>query len=426
MLFPLASGNWNNAANAGVFYRNWNNNRSNDNNNVGFRVSDYCAAADLTLHAANTGDIGVDLSCTLAKSAWRGFSVPQGTINQAFFNTMPKRHGNLFGTMFTLDALHAAYLKARRRKRKKSNVATFERNLGANLQRLHDELHNGTYQPRPYKTFEVHEPKRRVIYAPHFRDVVVQHAMYAVLFPIMDAGFCHDSWGCRVGKGTHGAADRAQQHLRASRPGSYILQLDVRKFFYRIDRGILTALWSRKIKDQRVLSLLDAFAHYPNDTGIPIGNLLSQLGALVYLNPLDHFIKRELGIAKYVRYVDDFILFDLDREQAHQLREHIEAWLTEHLRLELSKWTIHPVKRGINFVGFRTWRKTRFVRKYALCNFSRALRRGKTASVVSALGHARHTASFIHMARRCAEVPAVLEALPPIIQLSFRAIHAPV
>ena len=92
MLFPLASGNWNNAANAGVFYRNWNNNRSNDNNNVGFRVSDYCAAADLTLHAANTGDIGVDLSCTLAKSAWRGFSVPQGTINQAFFNTMPTKN----------------------------------------------------------------------------------------------------------------------------------------------------------------------------------------------------------------------------------------------------------------------------------------------------------------------------------------------
>ena len=337
---------------------------------------------------------------------------------------MPKRHGALFERMFSLDALYQAHLKARGRKRKKASVANFERNLGANLQRLHDELHSGTYQPRPYKTFEVFEPKRRVIYAPHFRDVVVQHAMYAVLYPIMDAGFCYDSWGCRVGKGTHGAADRAQEHMRASRPDSYILQMDIRKFFYQIDRIILAELWARKIKDPRVLVLLGAFASYPDATGIPIGNLLSQLSALVYLNPLDHFVKRELGIARYVRYVDDFILFDLDRDQAHQLRERIEAWLADCLRLELSKWSIHPVKRGVNFVGFRTWRKTRFVRKHSLYKFSRAVRLGKVKSIVSALGHARHTASFARMARRCMENKTILASLPPVIQLSFGELDA--
>lgn len=83
MLFPLASGIWNNAGNAGVFYRNWNNNRSNDNNNVGFRAADYDAFADLTLHTANTGDIGMTLSCTLAKSACPGFLVPKGKVNHA-------------------------------------------------------------------------------------------------------------------------------------------------------------------------------------------------------------------------------------------------------------------------------------------------------------------------------------------------------
>ena len=83
MLSPLASGSWNNAGGAGVFYRNWNNNRSNDNNNVGFRAADYDAFADLTLHTANTGDIGVTLSCTLAKSACPGFLVPKGKVNHA-------------------------------------------------------------------------------------------------------------------------------------------------------------------------------------------------------------------------------------------------------------------------------------------------------------------------------------------------------
>lgn len=83
MLFPMASGNWNNAANAGVFYRNWNNVRSNDNNNVGFRAADCFAFADLILPSANTGDIGVAPSCNLAKSACPGFSVPTGTICHA-------------------------------------------------------------------------------------------------------------------------------------------------------------------------------------------------------------------------------------------------------------------------------------------------------------------------------------------------------
>lgn len=339
---------------------------------------------------------------------------------------MPKRHGNLFNDMFSLDSLHNAYLKARKRKRKKASIAAFERNLGANLQRLHDELHSGTYQPRPYKTFEVFEPKRRVIYAPHFRDVVVQHAMYAVLYPIMDSTFCHESYGCRVDKGTHKAADRAQQFLRQSGPDSYVLQIDIRKFFYRIDRSILMQLWAKKIKDQRVLALIADFADYPEPAGIPIGNLLSQLDALVYLNPFDHFVKRELKVAKYVRYVDDSIMFDLTQQQARDMLERIQTWLAENLRLELSKWSIHKTMRGVNFVGFRTWRKTRFVRKHSLCNFSKALRRGRVDSLVSSFGNALHSASARHMAKRLsAERPDLLPQLPPIVQMTIqRTAHA--
>ena len=83
MLVPYASGNWNNAANAGVFYRNWNNNRSNDNNNYGFRCADYFATSDLIFRQGKTGDIGVCPSCNLAKSASRGVSVARATIHHA-------------------------------------------------------------------------------------------------------------------------------------------------------------------------------------------------------------------------------------------------------------------------------------------------------------------------------------------------------
>lgn len=81
MFFPIASGNWNNAAKAGVFYRNWNNNRSNDNNNVGFRACDY--AACLTFSTGNTGDIGMVPSCTMAKSAGRDVLVSLENVRHA-------------------------------------------------------------------------------------------------------------------------------------------------------------------------------------------------------------------------------------------------------------------------------------------------------------------------------------------------------
>lgn len=326
---------------------------------------------------------------------------------------MTKRYGNLFGRMFTPEALYAAYLTARRGKRKKAAVAGFERRLGANLQQLHQELHSGSYSPRPYTTFQVTEPKPRLIFAPHFRDVVVQHAIYAVIYPIFDAGFIDDSYGCRVGKGTHRAADQAQRFMRQSAADSYTLQLDIRKFFYRIDRPILIALVGRKIKDARVVELLSMFMRYPDETGIPIGNLLSQLFALIYLNPLDHYIKRELKISAYLRYVDDFILFGLTQEQAADCRLAIVEWLHRTLRLELSRWTIAPVRRGLNFVGFRTWRSTRFIRRHSLHSFSRSLRRGDTASLISIMGNAKHSATYAHFCRRIkTDRPDLVAQLP--------------
>ena len=324
---------------------------------------------------------------------------------------MPKRYGNLYEQMFNLDALHAAYMRSRDRKRKKSAVRKFEQNLGANLQKLHDELQDGTYAPRPYKTFYVFEPKPRLIHAPHFRDVVVQQAMYAVLYPLVDSRLCFESYGCRKNKGTHRAADRAQQFLRESPPDSYLLQLDIRKFFYRIDREILLGQWRKIIKDERVLHLLHEFSLYPADAGVPIGNLMSQIAALIYLNPLDHYIKRELKASRYVRYVDDFIVFGLTKTEALAMRKQITEWLKANLGLELSRWTIQPVSRGLNFVGFRTWRKTRFVRKHSLYTFNRALRTGAMGSIVSCIGHAKASATHKHFMNRLREYPELYAQL---------------
>lgn len=324
------------------------------------------------------------------------------------------RIGYLFDAAFTPEGIYAGYAAASRGKHHTRACFEFERRLAYHLDMLREELTSGRYKPRPYFRFVVKEPKERVIYAPAFRDLVVQHAIYRVILPIFDPTFIATSFACRVGYGTHRAADYAQQALKASPRDSYTLKLDARKFFYSIDRAVLRTLIERKIKDRRFVDVMMQFADYGSPVGIPIGNLLSQIYALIYLNPVDHFVKRELGVKRYCRYVDDLMLFGLTRGQCVEYRERIAAFMRDRLGLELSRTTIAPVQRGVNFVGYRTWARKRFVRKHSLYTLRRSVARGKLDSVVSVLGHARRTHSLRHMittVRR--RNPAMYRALPP-------------
>ncbi len=308
-----------------------------------------------------------------------------------------KRVGFLFEQAFTLEALYQAWIDASQGKRGKDATLEFSRNLGPNLDALHQELHSGTYRPQPYIVFPVKEHKKRIIYAPAFRDLVVQHAIYRLTYPLFNAGFIDQSFACRKGKGTHAAADYAQAALRRCAPDSYILQLDIKKFFYRIVRSALQKLLERKIKDKRLVAVMMLFAEYGEPFGIPIGNLLSQMFALIVLNPLDHFIKRVLKARLYCRYVDDFVIFGWPRERCVDALAKIKHFLATRLGLELSRYSLHKVKRGLNFVGYRTWRSTRFVRKHSLFTFTKAAKKAALQSVISVLGHAGRTASFRYL-----------------------------
>lgn len=358
------------------------------------------------------------MSCDIANYAGPCVPVAKATVH------MPKRINHLYEQMCTPEALYAAYLCGRRGKRTSLSVCNFERNAGAELHKLLQELQNGSYTPKPYRRFWVYEPKPRIIAAPAFRDVVVQHAIYALIYPIFDKTFVHDSYGCRKEKGTHRAADRAQRYLRQCDPDDYLLQLDIKKFYYSIDRSILMQLMRDKIKDERMLKLLEMFVADEGDKGVPIGNLLSQLFALIYLNKLDHFVKRDLKIKRYVRYVDDFVIFGLGKDEALTLRDTITGWLQENLKLELSRWTIQPIKSGLNFVGFRTWQQTRMVRRHSLHNFGRALRAGKLDSLISIMGNAKRSASYIHFRQRIlSEAPELLSQLPSGVRDDLLQIH---
>ncbi len=189
---------------------------------------------------------------------------------------------------------------------------------------------SGTYRHGSYTYFTIYEPKERLVAAAPFRDRVVHHAIVRVIEPIFERRFIEDSFACRRGKGTHAAMRRSAQFARRF---PYALKCDVRKYFPSIDHGILLNELARMIADERLLMLIavdpghtrrryspemaaggELFDVQFHKVGLPIGNLTSQFFANVYLNPLDHFVKHELRVKGYVRYLDDFVLFGHDRK----------------------------------------------------------------------------------------------------------------
>ncbi len=309
-----------------------------------------------------------------------------------------KRVGNLYSSIVSKTALYQGFLGAKKSKGGRRGCFEFEKHLATELLALHSELISGTYKPQPYFKFTIYAPKQRDIYAPAFRDCVVQHAIYAKTMPIFNKTFIDQSFACRTGLGTHKAAEYAQDALRKAGPGTYTLQLDIKKFFYSIDRPTLKLLIERKIKDKKLVALMMMFAEYQEPTGIPIGNLLSQMYALIYMNPLDHYAKRVLKPkGGYCRYVDDFLLFGLTRTEALDFRIKLTWFVNEKLKLALSRSTIANTKRGVNFCGYRTWTSARFIRKHSLYKARKAARNNKLDSLISHLAHASKTHSLQHL-----------------------------
>lgn len=337
-----------------------------------------------------------------------------------------KRAGNLYPRICTMETLLAAYQAASRHKRSHRACFEFTRNLGSNLAALQHELETESYQPRPCSRFMVHDGRKpRLIEAPAFRDLVVQHAVYAATSPVFEAHYIATNFACRIGKGTHTAADWLQSAMRRAPRTDWVLHVDVRKFFYSIDRDVLAALLARMIKCAPTLRIMALFAHRPDLTGVPIGNLMSQTFANVYLNSLDQFCKRSLKVKDYGRYMDDSIMLAPDRTTGLQwlasIRQHLAL-----LGLEISHYSLHPIKRGANFVGFRTWATGRFVRPRIVSALRHDARKGKLESIISRLGHARRTCSLkpllTHLKDRHHDL---FDRLPQNYRLRYHAHTAP-
>ena len=270
-----------------------------------------------------------------------------------------KRVGHLFEKLCSFENLYEAAQKAQLRKRYKPATAEFHLDLEANLLGLRDELSRGDFRFAGYKSFYVREPKERFISAAPYRDRVVHHAICNVIDPIFEKSLIDKLYSNRLGKGAHRAVDQYQTYCRKYK---YVLKCDIRKYFASVDHNVLFRLIQGKIKDERMLDIIwmvvDGFHADPDQpgTGMPLGNLTSQLFANLYLSPLDHHVTETLGFEAYCRYCDDFVVFSDDRGRLAELKKEIAVFLDKfRLQLHPFKSRIWEVRAGVPFLGYRVF-----------------------------------------------------------------------
>lgn len=260
-----------------------------------------------------------------------------------------------FEKVIDFNNLYKAYKKVKSGKGTKYSANRFSTMAFDGLVKLKDSLANKTYKMSDYYDFKIYEPKEREIKAASFKDKIVQHSLCDnVLLPHLSKVFIRNNFAGQIGKGTLFGLNTLRKDIAlfGKNGGGYILKGDITKFFYSIDHERLKDIVAYYFTDKNIQWLCNLIIDSTEGLGLPLGNQTSQVFGLLYLDGLDKFVKTELGIEYYGRYMDDFYIFHSSKEYLKHCLESISEYVNS-LGLSLNgKTQIHAFKNGIKFLGF--------------------------------------------------------------------------
>lgn len=284
-----------------------------------------------------------------------------------------KKFTKTYDEIITVPGLLLAWEEFLVGKKKRADVAIFQGRLIDNIFGLYHDLKEKSYRHGDYQAFKISDPKPRNIHKAVVRDRLLHHLLYRETYQYFDWQFIHDSYSCRLDKGTHRAIRRLAEFRDKvsgnNRKAVWIFKCDIRKFFASIDHRILKNILARYIDDPDLLWLfgqvIDSF-NTPGKIGVglPLGNLTSQLLVNVYMNEFDQFVKRILKIKYYIRYADDFVFLNDNKEELITLRPKLEIFLNKHLSLTLhsKKTFFKTLASGVDFLGWVQFSEHRTLR----------------------------------------------------------------
>ena len=326
-----------------------------------------------------------------------------------------KRLNNLYERIISMDNLRVAADIVCENTSNKKGVAVFEENRGENLKNLHEILKNGQYRTSVYKTAVIHDPKKRPLgILPVYPDKITHQAIMNVMKPIWRSSFIKDTYSNIKGRGTLKCVNSVKKALKKDpKVTEYCLLLDIRKFYFMINREILKKIVRRRIKDTRLLFLLDELIDSAGTLpethkiyegcGIPMGDFPSPYLSNLYLTPFDHWIKEKKRVKYYWRYADNMVILSDNKEKLHELRSEIRDYLWNNLKLRLnrSNQVFRVDDRGIDFIGYVLFHTHTLLRKKIKKSLARAVSKVNRDGISDEKEIKRRICGWIGWTRHC-------------------------
>ena len=267
-----------------------------------------------------------------------------------------KRAGNLYEKMCDIDFIKLAINNAVKGKRSRPYIIKILQDVDFYAQRIKTMLETESVRLTPNRCHEIYDSscrKKRLITVPRFYpDQIIHWLLVMVTQPVMERGMYRYCCGSIPRRGGLDAKIYVEKAIKDEKM-RYVAKLDVAKFFKSVKADILLDMFRRKIKDKKVIDLIEKVLSNGGE-GLPIGYYTSQWFSNFYLEGLDHYIKQVLRIKYYVRYVDDMVLIDSNKRRLHRAVKQISEYLNSiglTLKGNWQVWRIHS--RPIDFVGYR-------------------------------------------------------------------------
>lgn len=296
-----------------------------------------------------------------------------------------KRVKNLFDGVASYKNLQVACNFAARGKKKRKTVARIMGQKDTKLRFLSNLLSSGAYHPMQYNKKTIIDRctmKVREIYVPKFfPDQIVQWSLMLQLKPIIMRGMYDYSCASIDGRGGLYGINTVKKWLKTDPENTrYCLVTDIKKFYPNINQDILMQKFSRKLKDARTLRLIEQIVRSV-PSGLPIGNFTSQWFANFYLQDFDHYVKEQLHIKHYIRYMDDMVFFSSNKRDLAEKRKLIEVYINSEDLTIKPNWQIFKVAddsssgRPIDFLGYKFYRNYTTMRSKTFLRTTRRLRK---------------------------------------------------
>ena len=268
-----------------------------------------------------------------------------------------KRIGNLYEKIYDIENLRLAHKQARRGKSFYTEVKLIDENEDEYLYRLQDMLIHKTYHTSKYEVFEKKEGKkiRKIYKLPYFPDRICQWAIIQVIEPYLMRTLTDDTYSALPGRGIERARRKMVRALKTDPENTvWCLKIDISKYYPNVNIEKLKLKYRRLFKDNDLLWLLDEILDSNPDTGVPIGNYISQYSGNIYLSDFDHRVKEVYHIKHYFRYMDDMVFLSSSKEELQNLIKEITKYLADEYDLKVKdSWSLFRVEdRGIDFVGY--------------------------------------------------------------------------